>query len=53
VVDGDKRWTYAELNARVSGFDSALDELGRRRGDVVAVLGRPRAGRRLPRRSNT
>jgi long-chain acyl-CoA synthetase len=38
VVDGDVRWTYADLDARVAAFDCALDDLGLRRGDVVAVL---------------
>jgi long-chain acyl-CoA synthetase len=38
VVDGDVRWTYAELDARVSAFDAALDDLGMQHGDVVAVL---------------
>ena len=38
VVDGDVRWTYAELDARVQAFDAALDDLGFRPGDVVAVL---------------
>jgi long-chain acyl-CoA synthetase len=38
VVDGDLRWTYKELSARVAGFDASLDELGLADGDVVAVL---------------
>jgi long-chain acyl-CoA synthetase len=38
VVDGDERWTYAELDARVQAFDAALDDLGLAPGDVVAVL---------------
>jgi long-chain acyl-CoA synthetase len=39
VVDGDLRWTYAELQQRVAGFDAALDGLGLNAGDVVGVLG--------------
>ena len=38
VVDGETRWSYAELDARVQAFDAALDDLGFERGDVVAVL---------------
>jgi acyl-CoA synthetase (AMP-forming)/AMP-acid ligase II len=39
VVDGDTRWSYAELRRRVAGFDAALDTLGVAVGDVVGVLG--------------
>jgi len=38
LVDGDRRWTYAELDARVQALDAAFDDLGLRAGDVVAVL---------------
>jgi hypothetical protein len=38
VVDGDRRWTYAELHRRVGAFDSALNNLGLSVGDVVGVL---------------
>lgn len=38
VVDGDVRWTYAELHRRVAGFDASLTTLGLRHGDVVGVL---------------
>jgi long-chain acyl-CoA synthetase len=38
VVDGETRWSYAELDSRVQAFDAALDDLGFERGDVVAVL---------------
>ncbi|MGK2936558.1 MAG: long-chain-fatty-acid--CoA ligase [Solirubrobacteraceae bacterium] len=38
VVDGDTRWSYAQLNERVAGFDAALGGLGLQRGDVVGVL---------------
>src|SRR4051812_4160536 len=38
VSDGDTRWTYAELDARVAAFDASLDDLGLEQGDVVAVL---------------
>jgi long-chain acyl-CoA synthetase len=39
VVDGELRWSYAELRARVAGFDAALEGLGLRQGEVVGVLG--------------
>jgi long-chain acyl-CoA synthetase len=38
VVDGERRWTYAEFGRRVAAFDAALDGLGLAAGDVVAVL---------------
>jgi long-chain acyl-CoA synthetase len=38
VVDGELRWTYRELHQRVAGFDQALDDLGLKSGEVVAVL---------------
>jgi long-chain acyl-CoA synthetase len=38
VVDGDRRWSYGELDGRVQALDAALDELGLGAGDVVAVL---------------
>lgn len=59
MVDGDERWTYAELDRRVRSFDGALDGLGLTKGDVVGVLalnsrahlvawlGIPRSGRVL------
>ncbi len=59
VVDGDLRWSYAELYRRVAALDAALDRLGLGPGDVVAVLalnsaahlvawlGVPRSGRVL------
>jgi len=39
VVDGEQRWSYAELQRRVAGFDAGLDGLGLKAGDVVGVLG--------------
>lgn len=59
LVDGEQRWSYAELHRRVSALDAALDRLGLVAGDVVAVLtlncaahlvawlGIPRSGRVL------
>jgi long-chain acyl-CoA synthetase len=59
VIDGDQRWTYAELEQRVASFDAALDGFGLNIGDVVGVLslnsaahlvcwfGIPRSGRVL------
>ncbi|WP_068402122.1 long-chain-fatty-acid--CoA ligase [Kribbia dieselivorans] len=59
VVDGQTRWTYAELGRRVRSFDGALDSFGLAKGDVVGVLalnssahllawlGVPRSGRVL------
>ncbi|MFC3241233.1 AMP-binding protein [Gordonia humi] len=59
VVDGDLRWTYAELAQRVRSFDGALDGFGLAKGDVVGMLahnsaahvvawlGVPRSGRVL------
>jgi long-chain acyl-CoA synthetase len=38
VVDGDHRWTYAELRRNVAGLDAALDGLGLDEASVVAVL---------------
>src|SRR5437667_8546415 len=38
VVDGDRRFTYAEFNARVDRLASALLTLGIGPGDRVAVL---------------
>jgi acyl-CoA synthetase (AMP-forming)/AMP-acid ligase II len=37
VVDGERRWTYAELNARVNRVANALHERGYRRGDALAL----------------
>ncbi|HYZ02549.1 MAG TPA: AMP-binding protein, partial [Candidatus Binatia bacterium] len=39
VVDGDLRWSYAELRRRAAAFDAALDGLCLAEGDVVGVLG--------------
>ena len=59
VVDGEVRWTYAELGRRVRSFDGELDGQGLAPGDVVGVLalnswahlvawlGVPRSGRVL------
>lgn len=59
VIDGNLRWTYAELDRRVRSFDGSLDSLGLSKGDVVGVLalnsvahlvawfGVPRSGRVL------
>ncbi|SFL45787.1 AMP-binding protein [Geodermatophilus ruber] len=38
AVDGDRRWTYAELNARANRLGRALLAHGLRREDVVAVV---------------
>ncbi|WP_354698028.1 Long-chain-fatty-acid--CoA ligase [Paraconexibacter sp. AEG42_29] len=38
VADGDTRWSYRELEAKVSAFDRGLDDLGCQAGDVVGVL---------------
>ncbi len=38
VVEGDLRWSYGDLRARVAAFDAALDDLGLAQGDVAAVL---------------
>lgn len=37
VVDGDRRWTYAELERRVGGLAARLHGLGIGRGDRVVV----------------
>ncbi len=37
VVDGDRRWTYAELNARVNRVAHGLAQLGYERGDALAL----------------
>lgn len=59
MVDGEHRWTYRELGARVHSFDAALDDAGLAPGEVVGVLalnnrahlvawlGVPRSGRVL------
>lgn len=59
VIDGQTRWTYAELGRQVRSFDGALDSFGLAKGDVVGVLalnssahllawlGVPRSGRVL------
>jgi fatty-acyl-CoA synthase len=38
LVDRTRRWTYAEMHARVSRLASALAGLGVRPGDVVATI---------------
>src|SRR5262245_34324375 len=38
VIDGDKRFTYAELQARVNRMSNALLALGVKKGDRVCVL---------------
>jgi amino acid adenylation domain-containing protein len=38
LVDGEERWTFAELNARANGLAHRLRGEGVVRGDVVAVL---------------
>jgi fatty-acyl-CoA synthase len=38
VVDGDRRWTYAEFFERCDRWSSALQKLGVRRGDRVAYI---------------
>ncbi len=37
VVDGERRWTYAELNARVNRVTNALAARGYARGDTLAL----------------
>src|SRR5262245_57690565 len=38
VVDGDKRFSYAELGARCDRWSAALQALGVRQGDRVATI---------------
>src|SRR4051812_18805270 len=38
VIDGDRRYTYAELGARVNRLGSALRAAGIETGDEVAIL---------------
>ncbi len=38
LVEGERRWTYAELNARVNQLARALAGEGVRRGDRIGVL---------------
>ena len=38
LVHGARRWTYAEMHARVSRLASGLTDRGVRPGDVVATL---------------
>jgi len=38
VVDGEKRFTYAEYDQRVNRFANALVSMGLRKGDVVSFL---------------
>ncbi|MEU7575184.1 AMP-binding protein [Micromonospora sp. NPDC049240] len=40
LVDGDARWTYAELDADVDRHAAALRDAGLGDGDLVGVLGR-------------
>ncbi|WFE93366.1 AMP-binding protein [Micromonospora sp. WMMD987] len=44
LVDGDARWTYAELDADVDRHAAALRDAGIADGDLVGVLGRNTAG---------
>jgi acyl-CoA synthetase (AMP-forming)/AMP-acid ligase II len=37
VVDGERRWTYAEFNALVNRVTGGLAGLGYRRGDALAI----------------
>ncbi len=37
IVDGERRWTYVELNAWVNRVANALDRDGYRRGDALAI----------------
>lgn len=38
VVQGPRKWTYAQFNARVNRLANALNHLGLRQGDNVALL---------------
>jgi fatty-acyl-CoA synthase len=38
IVDGDKRYTYAEYDARINRFANALTNLGISQGDVVSFI---------------
>ncbi|WP_375497300.1 AMP-binding protein [uncultured Jatrophihabitans sp.] len=38
VVDGERRWTYAELDVWVNGVANGLSEAGYTRGDVLALV---------------
>ncbi|MEM7022270.1 MAG: AMP-binding protein [Pseudomonadota bacterium] len=40
LVEGERSWTYAELNARVNQLAHVLEAEGVRRGDRVAMLSR-------------
>ncbi|MEU7619619.1 AMP-binding protein [Micromonospora rifamycinica] len=44
LVDGDARWTYAELDADVDRHAAALRDAGIADGDLVGLLGRNTAG---------
>lgn len=44
LVDGDRRWSYAELDREVDAHGHALRDVGVVPGDVVAILGRNSAG---------
>jgi acyl-CoA synthetase (AMP-forming)/AMP-acid ligase II len=37
IVDADKRFTYAQLGKRIANLVAAMQELGLRKGDVVAI----------------
>ena len=43
IVDGDKRFTYAQYGERCDRFSNALNELGVQRGERVAIHGCHRA----------
>jgi len=40
AVDGDRRFTYSEMQGRVRSFGAALQQAGIAPGDRVAVLAR-------------
>lgn len=40
VICGDRRFTYSQFGERVDRFSNALQDLGLRRGDTVAILHR-------------
>ena len=43
LVDGDERWTYAELDRAVDRYAAALRLAGTAEGDIVAILARNHA----------
>jgi fatty-acyl-CoA synthase len=38
LVDGDKRFSYKELNLRINRLGNALRDLGLKKGDKIAVM---------------